>query len=286
MDMLLKLTDIMQNAGLNPKEVKLARHPLSDKHAEICYKNNLMDWELCIQGKDKFAKCKYILNFVGMNGTTGKFLGCYRVDGVSTCQGKKFPENLPFTPDPDNLFYELYKTDIMSEYIDRLIIDWGKSARNWCQNGTTEKEVIAILPKRNAQIVSQLRDFESLRLSFDELETIVSDPDIYSDWLGALSTTYAIYLIVDTVSGLQYVGSAYGKDGLFGRWSEYVKTHHGGNKKIKALLKEDPQRYHAFQFSILQILPKSLASDADTVIQIESLWKDKLLIREFGLNDN
>lgn len=142
------------------------------------------------------------------------------------------------------------------------------------------------MPKRNAQIVSQLRDFESLRLSFDELETIISDPDIYSDWVGALSMTYAIYLIVDTVSGMQYVGSAYGKDGLFGRWSEYVKTHHGGNKKIIALLKEDSQRYHAFRFSILQILPKSLTSDADTVIQIESLWKDKLLTREFGLNDN
>lgn len=287
MDMLLKLTDIMQNAGLNPKEVKLVRHPASNKDVAYCIEHHMLDWYQSEQHRDVFANCKYILTFLGMSGTTARFIGCYHVGAqVKKCGEVTFPQDFPYTPSPDNYFYDLQQVNIMSEYINRLIIDWGKSTRSWCQNGITEKEVIAILPKRNAQIVSQLRDFESLRLPFDELETIVSDPDIYSDRVGALSTTYAIYLIVDTVSGLQYVGSAYGKDGLFGRWSEYVKTHHGGNKKIKALLKEDPQRYHAFQFSILQILPKSLASDADTVIQIESLWKDKLLTREFGLNDN
>ena len=40
-----------------------------------------------------------------------------------------------------------------------------------------------------------------MRLSFDELESIIAAPDFYSDWVGALSTTYAIYLITDTVSG-------------------------------------------------------------------------------------
>lgn len=41
--MLLKLSDVMRNAGLNPKEVKLARHPMSDKDAKFCYENGFFE---------------------------------------------------------------------------------------------------------------------------------------------------------------------------------------------------------------------------------------------------
>ena len=234
-----------------------------------------------------FKDGQYILNFVGTQGTTGRFEGCYLVKGVRSMEGITLPESFPIKPEkPPVFYYDLEKTDIMSDYVERLLIDWGKGARNWCHNGTTEKEIVALMPHRNAQLVSKLTDFENMRLSFDELESIIAAPDFYSDWVGALSTTYAIYLITDTVSGKQYVGSAYGKNGLYGRWSEYVNTRHGGNKKIKELLKEDSERYHKFQFSILQILPKSLAVDNTSAIEIESLWKSKLNTIKFGLNDN
>lgn len=285
--MLLKLSDVMRNAGLDPKMVKLARHPLSDKRIKFCYDNGFFELYLRTQGKKMFKDGQYILNFVGTQGATGRFEGCYLVKGVRSMEGITLPESFPIKPEkPPVFYYNLEKTDIMSDYVERLLIDWGKGARNWCHNGTTEKEIIALMPHRNAQLVSKLTDFENMRLSFDELESIIAAPDFYSDWVGALSTTYAIYLITDTVSGKQYVGSAYGKNGLYGRWSEYVNTRHGGNKKIKELLKEDSERYHKFQFSILQILPKSLAVDNTSVIEIESLWKSKLNTIQFGLNDN
>ncbi|WP_370759740.1 GIY-YIG nuclease family protein [Agathobaculum sp.] len=285
--MLLKLSDVMRNAGLDPKMVKLARHPLSDKRIKFCYDNGFFELYLRTQGKKMFKDGQYILNFVGTQGTTGRFEGCYLVKGVRSMEGITLPESFPIKPEkPPVFYYDLEKTDIMSDYVERLLIDWGKGARNWCHNGTTEKEIVALMPHRNAQLVSKLTDFENMRLSFDELESIIAAPDFYSDWVGALSTTYAIYLITDTVSGKQYVGSAYGKNGLYGRWSEYVNTRHGGNKKIKELLKEDSERYHKFQFSILQILPKSLAVDNTSVIEIESLWKSKLNTIKFGLNDN
>lgn len=277
----------MRNAGLDPKMVKLARHPLSDKRIKFCYDNGFFELYLRTQGKKMFKDGQYILNFVGTQGTTGRFEGCYLVKGVRSMEGITLPESFPIKPEkPPVFYYNLEKTDIMSDYVERLLIDWGKGARNWCHNGTTEKEIIALMPHRNAQLVSKLTDFENMRLSFDELESIIAAPDFYSDWVGALSTTYAIYLITDTVSGKQYVGSAYGKNGLYGRWSEYVNTRHGGNKKIKELLKEDSERYHKFPFSILQILPKSLAVDNTSVIEIESLWKSKLNTIQFGLNDN
>ena len=66
-----------------------------------------------------------------------------------------------------------------------------------------------------------------------------------------------MYLIVDTVTGKQYVGSAYGDGGLLARWRTYIDTYHGGNKLLVAELKADPATYSRFQFSVLQILPRS-----------------------------
>ena len=277
----------MRNAGLDPKEVKLARHPLSDKRIKFCYDNGFFELYLRTQGKKMFKDGQYILNFVGTQGTTGRFEGCYLVKGVRSMEGITLPESFPIKPEkPPVFYYDLEKTDIMSDYVERLLIDWGKGARSWCQNGTTEKEIIALMPHRNAQLVFQLTDFENIRLSFDELESIVLAPDFYSEWVGALSTTYAIYLITDTKTGKQYVGSASGKNGLYGRWSNYVDTKHGGNKKIQLLLKRYPERYHKFQFSILQILPKSVTVDSTGIEKVEKLWKKKLKSIEFGLNDN
>ena len=53
---------------------------------------------------------------------------------------------------------------------------------------------------------------------------------------------------------------------------------------MKELICAHPERYHQFQFSILQILPKTITDDE--VIQIERLYKQKLLTIPFGLNDN
>ena len=48
----------------------------------------------------------------------------------------------------------------------------------------------------------------------------MDDPAIYENWYTALSSVNAIYLISDLEDGQLYVGSAYNKDGLLGRWRE------------------------------------------------------------------
>ncbi len=87
-----------------------------------------------------------------------------------------------------------------------------------------------------------------------------------------------IYLITDTSSGKQYVGSAYGQGGIFGRWTAYSNTGHGGNVELRGL---DP---HHFEFSILEIVP-ALLSEID-ILERESRWKARLGTRKFGLNKN
>ena len=57
--MLLKLSDVMRNAGLDPKMVKLARHPLSDKRIKFCYDNGFFELYLRTQGKKMFKDGQY-----------------------------------------------------------------------------------------------------------------------------------------------------------------------------------------------------------------------------------
>ena len=116
------------------------------------------------------------------------------------------------------------------------------------------------------------------------IEVVENEAGDYALWQAALSAVNAVYLIVDTQSGRQYVGSAYGKEGLLGRWRIYVDSLHGHNKLMKELICAHPERYKYFQFSILQILPKTVTDDE--VIHTESLWKQKLRTIEFGMNDN
>ena len=147
------------------------------------------------------------------------------------------------------------------------------------QKGTNEKPIVTIHDKR---VFSGYEDFV---LTYDELREIVKDPTAYESWHAALSSVNAVYLIVDRENGRQYVGSAYGKGGLLERWAHYVDSLHGGNKLMKELLCSYPERYTHFQFSILQLLPKTVKPE--DVIHTETLWKKKLLSYEpIGMNAN
>ncbi len=93
-----------------------------------------------------------------------------------------------------------------------------------------------------------------------------------------------VYLILDESTGLQYLGSANGENGIWQRWSDYAANGHGGNKELKALHKVDPSHHKNFKFSILQSLPSNISQRE--IIKIESLYKQKLGSRVHGLNKN
>jgi hypothetical protein len=99
-----------------------------------------------------------------------------------------------------------------------------------------------------------------------------------------LASVAAVYLILDTKTGNQYVGSAYGEGGLLGRWRAYAKAAHGGNKQLKELAAERSALAGDLQFAVLQTLP--LASTPKEVIDHERRHKAKLGSRAHGLNSN
>ncbi|MBO5324931.1 MAG: GIY-YIG nuclease family protein [Lachnospiraceae bacterium] len=278
----LFLTDIIKRAGINPKEVKLIRHALSHKKCKKYYDEGKIKEYTQHQRKGFSDGYKYWMVFISDGGELARLEGFYKVLN----EVPDIPENKPEGSldieqfDGKASIFTIEKLDTFNAYEGKMIIEWGKSARSWAQKGTTEKPIVAI----QTNSLKIFEGFEKLILTYDELKEIVEGVNIYENWHTALSSVYAVYLITDTEGGMQYIGSAYGKSGLLGRWSEYVKTKHGNNKKIIKMLEEYPNRYRKFQYSVLQILPKNLSEEE--VIDVEKLWKDKLHTREFGLNDN
>lgn len=98
------------------------------------------------------------------------------------------------------------------------------------------------------------------------------------------TTVSGVYLILDSETGDQYVGSAYGDEGVWGRWSQYAKNGHGGNARLRKLVKDGSDYPAAFRYSLLQVLPRTHTKNE--VIRWEVLYKKKLGSRAFGLNLN
>ncbi len=79
-------------------------------------------------------------------------------------------------------------------------------------------------------------------------------------------------------TGKQYVGSAYGEGGFWARWENYAGSGHGGNVRMKGLPNRD------YQVSVLEVASSSAA--LEEIVGRESRWKERLLTRKFGLNEN
>jgi len=279
---------LLQNilGGLDLTKIKMVRHNLSSVVVANNYSHGYIDIYQRIQTPKCFRECEYILSFLGEKGTEGKFLGCYKVNGSSTFA----PELLPvdFLQEekmhPDNhVFWNLEKTDVLSELIGRLTIDWGKS-RGFDHWASTKKEVLYILPVAPSVADIIFASYDRVLLSFDDLKTIVNNNKSHKVWEDKLSAVAGIYLITDIKTGRQYVGSARSEQGgIWGRWRDYARTKHGGNKRLKELIAADVDYCNNFQFSILEVFPIKRESD---VLEYEALYKMKLRTIEFGLNDN
>lgn len=278
----ISFSDILMKAQINPKDVLLIRHPLSNAEFRKCYEEGyILEYTRC-QKRSFTRKFKYWAIFVGNSGSMALYKGLYHVEGVASNERQFCPEGFPFPRmyNGEDAYFDLEEVEVLDDLKDRLMIDWGQSARMWHQKATNEKAVVAI-QRYQREIFP---GYEKVMLSYNDLKEILEDDITYSDWHTALSSIYAVYLISDTSNGKQYIGSAYGKDGLLGRWKEYIATGHGHTKEMTDIMNVCPEQHKHFQFSILQILPKNLSDEE--VIKIESLYKDKLLTRQFGMNSN
>jgi hypothetical protein len=277
----LFFSDVLKKVDIEPKDVKLIRHALSDKGFRSCYDANQVI-EYTRQQKETFSNgYKYWAVFISDSGNYARFYGLYRVGNHVPATADVVPEGFPHPEwfNGESAYYELTPVEELAEYHNRLLIDWGPSAKMWHQKGTTDKPIVAL----RSDPQKMFPGYDDVLLTFESLKEIVDNGGVYSDWKVALSSVKGVYLISDTFDGRLYVGSAYGRDGLWGRWSEYATTGgHGNNKLLEATLKAFPDRYRYLKWSILQVLPMSTTADA--TIEVENKWKDRLLTREHGYN--
>jgi len=279
---MITLHQLLEYYGLNPTKVKLVRHGNAELPILDTYQNNREKFEAyqSFQKPGKFVNASHIAVFAPTIGTTALFLGLW--DIIDNKNSVDFTEEIhsiidkyhfPKSWHTDPEWYSLKRNSTTDELSERLVVDWGKATVAWVQ--TKDKEILEIKGKNS---IGDFVSYDEAQLSFYDLKKLMSEHSSNLSWVSALSSVNGIYLIRDKSTGKQYVGSAYGENGIFGRWSIYSQNGHGGNKKLKGL---NPNN---FEFSILEIAPPT--SSADEVIHRENRWKDKLGTREFGLNDN
>lgn len=276
----LYLDEIIKMKGLDPKRILLIRHSKAHERFRLCYERNFVEEYTQIQEAGFGKNYDYWMVFISDKGNKAKYFATYEVTDVKPLLKENIPDGFPVpimfdkTEDRQHI---LKDTHFLDDLKNRLVIDWGGSTISWYQKGSNKKEIVSIYS-------NEFLGYENTILSFHQLKDIVDNPFAHEDYVSALKNIYAVYLISNTKTGKLYVGSAYGDLGLFGRWEEYVKTHHGGNKLLREYLKTDPKGYENFQFSILQIF--AMNTKDEIVINAEGLFKKKLLSKEFGYNDN
>ena len=279
---MITIQELLYNRGLEKKsKIKLVRHQdkrfpdlydwyRNDKKKFLTYQNG--------QGKDVFKDVDYIVSFIGEgnnNGTLSRFVGVYKINNKIA-----FEKPTKIDIFTDVLFnYEMEEVNGFEDLKERVIVKW-KNAISWHQWIKNEMEIIEIQPGLHYK---RFVDYFDFILKFNELQEIVNNQ--YTDWKKTLSITKGIYLISDIKTGKLYVGSAYGENGIWGRWTEYVKSNgHGNNKTLKELVNNENDYAKNFTFSILMLLPRTMPDHE--VIKKETLFKNKLGTNSFGLNNN
>lgn len=282
----MHLSAIFKDYGVDIKKTKLVRHPLNKEEVRAAYDHGMIDAYQSSQIKNCFDNCKYIAAFMGTNKTEALFIGIYEI--IDTITGPKvqdmMPKNYPYPNhfDSNHMYYKMKKLDTMSDMDKKLVIEWGQATRSWYQWASNDKEVLSISNRDEIDFPG----YEELIIPYAELGNIVEGESRYHKWIDALKNVNGIYLICDTKRNKQYIGSTYNDDGILGRWTDYYKTHHGGDVEIKEHLRKYPDAYYDFQFTILRVLPRNITDKE--AIKAENIYKNKLCTRnsEYGLNKN
>lgn len=180
-------------------------------------------------------------------------------------------------------------------YVNRLLVNWTNLPQQFFY---TSKEIInqmivsEICSKPYFEQDSEFPGYENLSKSYIDLKVHWNN----KSWVNQLSSIYGVYLITDTKEGKLYIGSAYGNDGVYGRWSVYLKDGYDKdeledskypNLKLRELVNSKGIAYiqKHFQYTLLEIFTKTELGKKQA-LEREKYWKNVLKSKEHGYNAN
>lgn len=275
---LLKFNTLLEQAGLNPAEVILLRHQ------EQRVPGGITAYQLWRDNKDGFHTYQSLqaadapifskpwwASFIVTPAGETMLVGLY----ASRCLGKLQTD----TPHPlggepiqahTSDFYELAHDPRLEEYETRLFIDWGAGYRKWVQYAApNNKPIIKLIKKFEEPEFPGLMNF---------IEPLSSIPQLPTTWVEVFKATRGIYLLTCPRTKEQYVGSASGAEGFYGRWIQYATNGHGGDVRLQSRDRSD------YQVCILEVAGSSMTTEE--ILGLESKWKIRLRTREMGLTGN
>jgi hypothetical protein len=257
---------------VEPKQLKvhLAVDNGRENLLDLYFEGTFKEWQ-SVQNKRNFQRL-YILSLIRLErDDLWLFAGVYQSDGIDKTI-------------KDSICYRTELTDICVDLIGRLVIQYKRKGRNSYPNGESLIDCASVYEiKPEPLVFSEFKNFKEVQLSRQQLELLFHHE--YPSWKSALSSVSGVYLLSDLSSGQLYVGSAYGEEGLWSRWSNYAENYHGGNSELKRLFKSGgSEAFNKFGYSILETCDIDLPPNS--VIAIENRWKDKLLTRQYGFNKN
>ncbi len=182
-----------------------------------------------------------------------------------------------------------YKIEELTEYscfVGRLKVHLPKPSRGrafYLEKYISKMTVSEILKEQYSGAI--FPGYENINHDFSSLIPIFHNQK--PDWVGALSNVKGVYVIFDKSNGKKYVGSAYGENGIWSRWSCYIGTGHGWNDELTELIQAQGYEYAKRNFKITLLEYQSMKTDDKVVRSRESYWKEVLLSRKpFGYNRN
>lgn len=275
----IMLNSILLDAGLQLSDVRLIRH--KDQRA----KKGSSPYELWRDNPSQFESYQSSQSFANRQKLTAPFWAVFVVNfsnetlfaGLYSVKYRGLMGQDTPMPHMDGIdeagscdVYDLILQNTLYDLIGKLFIDWGPGALAWVQYA-----------ERNNKPVTELRrefkepDFPGFMKFIEPLSKLNNMP---TSWIAALKSSRGVYLLTCPKTKEQYVGSAIGADGFWGRWQDYIQTGHGENLGLKS---REPSDY---QVSILEVA--GTAASKDDIFTMEGRWQNKLQSREMGLNRN
>ena len=225
----MEFNDLLQRKKIDPKTVLVLRH--SPKEPELF---RVMHWLITDRPstfnayqqtqtprvEKQMSRAKFVAAFFGHDLDKAAFVGLYEMKGnhlVTQTQLQKNPahrELLKYAHDdsgPKRLWFDLVRTDFYADWQGKLIIRWPTPAlvlSRWADKNAFKVDSI----RDESVFASELANWRELVFFWNDLQLIPQR------WKDELSRWRGVYFIWDSKDRKGYVGSATGKEGLYGRW--------------------------------------------------------------------